>query len=234
MANPPRTLVLFFTVGASVLSSFVLGACGSDSDESTPSTAGTTSAAGNTGTAGSGGTTGGVGGTAGASGGTPGGSAGTAGGGGTGGSALMGAAPSDSTEAAITAYLQAETYKQAPWIAETAAPREATSVTSPHGRVKVWMNDTLVASQGAGNGALGGAAHTAGSMAVKEFYDEADMYLGRGVMLKVPGAAMNWVFYCESTAPESCGIDDPLPFYGDMNSFQCNGCHGGLIFNQAP
>lgn len=146
----------------------------------------------------------------------------------------MGATPADSTQASIVAYLQAETYKQAPWIAETATPRESNSVTSPHGRVRVWMNDTLVASQGAGNGAFGGTAHTAGSMAVKEFYDAADAYLGRAVMLKVPGAAMNWVFYCDSTDPERCGIDETLPFYGDSMAFGCNGCHGGLIFNEAP
>lgn len=224
------TSPLVFTM---ILAFTVLSACGSDSGESTASTAGGGGTAGGTGgtvgAAGTGGTAGGAG--------IAGGGAGTAGatgGGGTGGSPLMGAAPSDSTEAAITAYLQAETYKQAPWIAETAAPREATSAVSPHGRVKVWMNDTLVTSQGAGNGAFGGTAHTAGSMAVKEFYDTADMYLGRGVMLKVEGSASAWVFYCESTAPEACGIEDPLPFYGDMNSFQCNGCHGGLIFNQAP
>jgi hypothetical protein len=146
----------------------------------------------------------------------------------------MGAAPADSTQASIVAYLQAETYKQTPWIAETAAPREPTSTVSPHGRVKVWMNDTLVTSQAAGNGMFGGTAHTAGSMAVKEFYDSTDVYLGRGVMLKVPGTASAWVFYCDSTVHEACGTEDPLPFYGDMNSFQCNGCHGGLIFNQAP
>jgi hypothetical protein len=146
----------------------------------------------------------------------------------------MGATPADSSEDAIAAYLQAGTYKQAPWISETAAPRAETSTTSPHDRVRVWMNDTLVASQAAGNGEFGGAAHTAGSMAVKEFYDEADMLLGEAVMLKVPGAAMNWVFYCDSTAPERCGIEDTLPFYSDSSNFACNGCHGGLIFNQAP
>jgi hypothetical protein len=110
----------------------------------------------------------------------------------------------------------------------------SSSIVSPHGRVRVWLNDTVVASQQAGNGEFGGTAHTAGSMAVKEFYDDADTRVGRAAMLKVPGSAFNWVFYCDSSEQARCGIEEPLPFYGDMDAQGCNGCHGGLVYTQAP
>jgi hypothetical protein len=146
---------------------------------------------------------------------------------------MVGATPNGTTQAAIAAYLEAGTYKQAPWISETPAPRDKIGTVTPHGRVRVWMNDTLVASQRAGNGEFGGTPHTAGSMAVKEFYDDSDKRLGAAVMLKLPGADA-WRYYCDSTVPERCGVSDKLPFYSDETALQCGGCHGGLIFNKAP
>jgi hypothetical protein len=111
-------------------------------------------------------------------------------------------------------------------------PRDAASVVSPHGKVRVWMNDTLVASWRAGNGEFGGTAHTTGSMAVKEFYDDAGMQVGRAAMLKVMGASNAWVFYCEGTDQARCN-GETIPYYGDSTS-ACNGCHGGLIYTHAP
>jgi hypothetical protein len=186
-----------------VYSLSVLNACGSGGTPTSTGAAGTTGTAGTTGAAG------------------------------TSGNGLVGAAPSDGSQAAIAAYLQAETYRQSPWKSETAAPREATSTVSPHGRVRVWMNDTLVASFKAGNGELGGTPHLPGSMAVKEFYDASDVRLGAAAMLKLPGADA-WKLYCNSSVQARCGIKDKLPFYADETDLSCNGCHGGLIFNKAP
>jgi hypothetical protein len=190
----------------SIISLSLLNGCGSNA---TPTGTG---ASGATGTAGTTSTTG---------------TAGTAGNG------LTGSTPADGSQAAIAAYLQAETYKQSPWKSETVMPREASSPVSPHGRVRVWMNDTLVSSLKAGNGEFGGLPHIAGSMAVKEFYDASDVRLGTAAMLKLPGADA-WRLYCNSTVRARCGVQATLPFYADETDLSCNGCHGGLIFNKAP
>jgi hypothetical protein len=150
----------------------------------------------------------------------------------------MGAGPADSTQTSIAAYLTAETYKQAPWISQTTAPRDDNSMgVSPHGKVRVWWNDTLVASQHAHNGTIGGTPHTTGSMAVKEMYDANDMRIGRAAMLKTPGGSTKWVYFCDSTDVARCTGDATLtvPHYGDDTSaVDCSGCHGGNIYNVAP
>jgi hypothetical protein len=211
-----RNTILTLSLGCTLL-----GACSSGGGGTTGAAgmgaAGTTGAAGTMGAAGTGAAGTGAAGTTGA-----------------GGNGLMGATPADGSKAAIAAYLMAETYKQAPWKSETATPRAANSQVSPHGRVRVWMNDTLIASLKAGNGEFGGKPHVPGSMAVKEFYDDSDVRLGAAAMLKLTGNDA-WKFYCNSTAPERCGVGgSTLPYYADETDIGCNGCHGGLIFNKAP
>ena len=147
----------------------------------------------------------------------------------------MGATPADSSQAAIEAYLLAETYKQAPWVPQSAAPREAESVVSIHGKVMVWQNDTQVASAIAAMGSTSATAMT-GSMAVKDFYDNADMLIGQAVMLKVAGDALKWVFYCKTTNAADaarCNDEAANPFYGDENS-SCNQCHFGQVYSMVP
>lgn len=139
--------------------------------------------------------------------------------------------PADSSAAGIAAFLDAGTWREAPWVAETDAPREPTSQVSPHDRVQVWLNDVLVESQEAGNGAFGGSAHPVGSMAIKEMFDEADAPDGVAVMLKLEGDAAEWVYYCDG--PDlRCGVSPPTdPSWGVGSASECSFCHGGLVFN---
>lgn len=140
--------------------------------------------------------------------------------------------PQTPSEAAISAFIADGAHRGDGWSADTEAPRERNSDVSPHGRVQVWLNDELVASAAAGNGAYGGTAHDAGSMAVKELYDEADVLLGAAVMLKLEGDAYEWAYWCDG--PEDrCGVTTAPtdPYYGVARDAECSFCHGGLIFN---
>lgn len=143
-----------------------------------------------------------------------------------------GAWPRDTSESGIAAYIAAGAYREAPWVAETDAPREANSGVSPHGRVRVWFNDVLADSQRAGNGEVGGTPHPEGAMTVKELYDDADTVLGVAVMLKLEGAADQWVYTCDETTSR-CGSAD-VPVYGVGLDTDCGFCHGGVVFNSAP
>ena len=143
------------------------------------------------------------------------------------GPAGAGSYPTDSSADGIAAYLASGAYREAPWISETDTPRERTSDVSPHGRVQVWGNDVLVASQQAGNGELGGTPHDVGSMAVKEMVDDADALVGVAVMLKLDS---DWVYYCEGPA-DRCGVTGSTPVWGTGLDTECGFCHGGIIFN---
>ncbi len=132
------------------------------------------------------------------------------------------------------AYLVEERYRGEGWTAETPEPRPKSGVVSPHGRVQVWFNETLIASQRAGHGEFQGSAHVSGSMAVKEFYDDADQRLGRAAMLKFDGPAFHFVYFCDGPQ-ERCWVQGPTdPYYGVGSRAECSGCHGGLIFTKAP
>ncbi|MFT5683377.1 MAG: hypothetical protein ACI8RZ_004308 [Myxococcota bacterium] len=142
--------------------------------------------------------------------------------------------PIDSSQAGIEAFLEDEGYRESPWIAQTEAPRESTWEVSPHGRVHLWLNETVIASQAAGNGGFLGTPHTTGSMAVKELVDESDVPVGRAVMLKLEGVAASWVYYCDGTE-ERCGFSDgEPPHYAVAYDSECYYCHGGEIFNARP
>src|SRR5262245_46729634 len=52
----------------------------------------------------------------------------------------LGLVPTDSTAAAIRAFLDAKTYQGPEWVAETAAPRPESSGVSPHDDVRVFLN----------------------------------------------------------------------------------------------
>lgn len=148
------------------------------------------------------------------------------------GAAATGAWPRDTSESGIAAYLASGAYREAPWVAETDAPRDANSGVSPHGRVRVWFNDVLVDSQRAGNGEVGGTPHPEGAMSVKELYDDGDAVLGHAVMLKRDGAADDWLYTCDET-PSRCG-SSAAPVYGVGLDTDCGFCHGGVVFNAAP
>jgi hypothetical protein len=141
--------------------------------------------------------------------------------------------PSDSSAAGLLAFLETDAYKNAPWMAETAAPREQSSPYG-HGDVIVYLNDVLVASQQAGNGELQGTAHDPGSMSVKEFYDEGGDKVGHAVMLKLEGAFSNWAYYCVGSSDRCRTNAGPFteadPHYSTGTMGECGFCHGGMIF----
>jgi hypothetical protein len=194
-----------------------LSACSSDPEEPPTQTAGTGGSGG-----GSGGGTSGTGGSGG-------------GASGSGGGASDPTVPSMLTQAGWESWLTAMSYTQNGWVGD-AAVREASSTVSPHGRVRVWFNPTMIASIAAGNGAMIGAPpHTVNSMVVKELYD-AETLVGHAVSLKVdagPGGG-GWQYYCKGPA-ERCysGSDAATALFakGDLN---CGSCHGGLVFATPP
>jgi hypothetical protein len=155
---------------------------------------------------------------------------------GTGGTGTGGAAsndfPTDTSQAGFDAFIAAELYKTSTWTPETSGPREATSVTSPHGRVRVWLNAVVEASHAAGEGSVGGEPLDQNSMAVKELYDDADSVIGHAVSLKTGTtiAESDTTYYCVGPS-ERCG--GPSPLYG-AGAVDCAGCHGGLVFTGIP
>jgi len=99
----------------------------------------------------------------------------------TGGATATRSAP-EATADAIKAFIMVGTFKATPWKSETDAPREpGPNSASPHGKVRVWFNDTLQTSAKAGNGSIfensvppkqvAGPPQVTGSMAVKELYN---------------------------------------------------------------
>ncbi len=136
------------------------------------------------------------------------------------------------SEAELAAFLEAMSYREAGWTAQTAAPRERSSDVSPHGRVRVWRNDTLLASQAAGNGTdLDAPKHDTGSMVIKEFYDDADALIGAAAMLKLEGDMREWAYYCGG--PDDRCMDSS-PVHGIGFGVSCSFCHGGLVFTNSP
>ena len=136
-------------------------------------------------------------------------------------------------------FLGDRSHHQSGWVSETQGPREAASVVSPHGPVRVFLNETLVASQKAENGDLNGAPHTEGSMAVKELYD-GESVVGYAIYYKSTSgsAPESFVYYCEGPAGR-CLQDEPetsreSPIYGAGHDVHCHYCHGGLVFTAAP
>jgi hypothetical protein len=145
------------------------------------------------------------------------------------------ALPASETAEAITAFLQAGGHQGEGWTSQTDQPREASSAVSPHGRVRVYTNDTLVTSLAAGNGGFGsesGIQHTPGSMAVKEMYDGADTLVGVAVLLKEQAVDGVWVMYCygpDTRCTSGVSGTAEAPWFG-VDDISCGGCHGGNIF----
>ncbi len=145
--------------------------------------------------------------------------------------------PADESMDTIGTFLSQGLYEGDGWTAQTSAPREQSMVVSPHGRVRVHLTNTLVESIAAGNGGLGsesGQAHTFGSMAVKELYDDDDMLVGIAALLRQTDSD-GWITYCYGPI-ERCATgmgpftqDDPY-FDLDSNTLTCRGCHAGNIF----
>jgi hypothetical protein len=157
-----------------------------------------------------------------------------------------GAVPASASRMDIEAFIMAGGYKQAPWISETPAPRARGAETSPHDRVRVFMNPELVTSLRAGRDGfkdpmtqLNHPPHDSGSMAVKELYDEADMLVGVAAMLKTePGIIMNsWTYYCygpEGRCLTNMTATREAPAYGKGFGVACGFCHGGLVYTKVP
>lgn len=170
-----------------------------------------------------------------------GGSAGTGGTSGSGGAAGMGSGlPDDNSADAIGRFLDAMGYEATGWTAETPGPRMQSSAVSPHQRVRVFLNDTLRASQQAGNGDVGGTPHSENSMAVKLLFDAGDTVVGKAAMWKTEAgsAPASWTYYCYG--PEArCSTDRvafprDAPAYGQGQDAICFGCHNGVVFTKLP
>lgn len=137
--------------------------------------------------------------------------------------------PQDSSAAGIVAFVEGGSWLEAPWVAETTAPRDAITTFSPHGRVQVHMNEVLIASLEEGNGGYEGAPHRTGSMAIKRLVDDDDREVGMAAMLKLEGDDQQWVYWCDGPADRCEG-----PYYGVAYDSSCVFCHGGQVFNDAP
>ncbi len=154
--------------------------------------------------------------------------------------------PTDTSAQGIAAFLDAETYKSAPWTTPDTEPRPPASSspdvpsTSPHKNVRVYRNPQVQASFEAGDGTLDG---TSGepldqySMIVKEMFDESGTLLGKAVNLKVTEGE-RWTFFCYASVGATCGTDTPAnteddPYYGvgvDAGG-GCSACHGDGILS---
>ena len=143
------------------------------------------------------------------------------------------------TAEGLTAFLAAETHRGEGWRSETVEPREESTLVSPHDHVRVFFNDTLVSSQRAGNGEYQGTPHTAGSMAVKELYEE-NTVVGYAIIYQEESNSLpeSTVYYC--VGPEGrCLTEGPAfpedaPAFGRGLDIGCGGCHGSMVFTVMP
>lgn len=151
-------------------------------------------------------------------------------GGSDGGSSNSADAPSDTTSAGIAAFVGAGSYLIPPWKSESAAPRDAATSVSPHGRVRVWLDRVAAASTSV-------ADITPDAMAVKEMYDTADQLVGRAAIVQTTSSNNDVVYWCYGPAGR-CGDGEPeytadAPLYGvGAAATTCQGCHGGLLFTK--
>lgn len=226
-------LTLLCSLSTLALLTGLAGCSGDDTDDAAGGASGSGgtgtggTGTGGTGTAGTstGGSASGNGGTGGASG--SGGSA--SGNGGAGGAAAGGGAsdsPSDVTQAGIEAFLAANEYRNAGWVADEPSPRD--SISPPHGRVRVWFNGTLRAGATA-------SPRPSGSMIVKELYDAGTNVIGRAVMLRSSATTNQWIYYCLANEDTRCssGSMANTPSYS-IGTGACS-CHGaGTVITPIP
>jgi hypothetical protein len=116
----------------------------------------------------------------------------------------------NTSESGIVAFVKERRYKD--WLAEPAVHPSS----GPHGPVRVFFNDTAVASLRADN-----ATHSVGSLLVKELYaSDGRELIGHALEVKVEaGAHKDTWLYFEGTLP---GYKNN--FYGRGNE-TCHGCH---------
>lgn len=137
--------------------------------------------------------------------------------------------PTDTSAKGIAAFIESESYKQAPaWQAETDQPRD---VDTAHGvgQARVWMNETAIAGQAEDPNNL-----PVDSMAVKELYEDGNL-VGIAAMLKTNAAAGpgSWLFFCYGPATR-CAHDKPEytpddPLYALGLDEGCGFCHSTII-----
>lgn len=153
-----------------------------------------------------------------------------------------GQAPTEATAEAISAFLKVAAYAKGSWASDSPTVREPSSAVSPHGAVRVWMNDLMVAALRAGKSSKTGTApaHQL-SMAIKELYgDDERVLLGHAVMLKGDegAAAGSWVYYCYGPAGRcftgSAERTIDRPYFGRGTAIACGTCHGGVVFAKPP
>ena len=116
---------------------------------------------------------------------------------------------------ALYEFLKADRYKT--FAAEAAIQPS----TGPHGRVRTYVNDTLLASLQASN-----TTHPVGSAAVKELYGPGDDVLkGWAVEVKVSqdkGNGSDWYWWYEPS-----NTNGTMPASEGLGLGGCTGCHGG-------
>jgi len=143
--------------------------------------------------------------------------------------------PADGSAESITAFLEAEGYKETGWVSVHDAPVPETP-GSPHGDVRVYLSPALAAFKETNPDPLDEPA-VPGAMAVKELYDGTTV-VGKAVIFY---PASDVVYYCYgpagrcATGREATTIE--APDWGDGSASavgQCDTCHAGLVFTELP
>ena len=185
--------------------------------------------------------------TSGGSGGSESGGSGGSASGGSGGSSSSG--PGAQTPGAQDAigwkkFLEDGEFRKGGWVSETSAVRAKKSI-SPHGRVRVWMNEKLKTSQ-----AKSPIVYEKGSMVVKEMFDAMDKSVGFVSFWKLTDggndAAGSWLAHCAGDK-DRCVQTSKTPSLAEpvledlLKSDSCRGCHHGssnptlgILYTKAP
>ena len=137
------------------------------------------------------------------------------------------ARPSAAEPAAILEFIDARGYAGEGWRPETDVPRPEDTNVSPHDRVQVFQNETLITGRQ-------GDWIPPDSMAVKVMYDGDDV-VGHALLWQLPDTAgITWFCYGPT---HRCGYAEQAhprdaPVFGTGSQVVCGQCHGGLVFTR--
>ena len=150
---------------------------------------------------------------------------------GTGGATTQ--APTDSSQAAIEAFLATGAYQS--WKSDPAPRDSPTGLAGMHPeQVRVFFNDAAVESV-TRNANVSSPTQTEGMVIVKEIYSAQGAQVATALRYQAGPGSRDIAWYC-SGEQAACATTSGTPFYGSPGGGLnvCSTCHGSVVFAPLP